>query len=124
MKAATKRFFGLAVEHLRAVALLEHAGAHDGDPVAHRHRLGLVVRDVQRGDADAALNPTDLGAHLHAKLGVEVGQRLVHQEDAGLADDGAAHRDALTLATREQSGLLIQQVGQSEDLRRVGDLLA
>jgi hypothetical protein len=43
----------------------------------------------------------DLGAHLHAQLGVEVGQRLVEQEDLGVAHDGAAHRHALALAARE-----------------------
>ena len=39
----------------------------------------------------------DLGTHLNAQLGVQVGERLVHQEDLGLANDGAAEGDALTL---------------------------
>jgi hypothetical protein len=43
----------------------------------------------------------DLGAHLHAQLGVEVRQRLVHQEHLRLAHDRAAHRDALALAAGE-----------------------
>ncbi len=33
----------------------------------------------------------DFGAHLRPQLGVEVGQRLVEQEDVRMADDGAAH---------------------------------
>jgi hypothetical protein len=52
--------------------------------------------------AGAAL---DLGAHLHAQLGVEVGQRLVEQEHLGIAHDRAAHRDALALAARQLRGL-------------------
>ena len=43
----------------------------------------------------------DLGAHRHAQFGVEVRQRLVEQEDARLAHDGAADRDALALAAGE-----------------------
>ena len=39
----------------------------------------------------------ELDAHLHAQLGVEIGQRLVEQEDLGMAHDGAAERDALAL---------------------------
>jgi hypothetical protein len=31
----------------------------------------------------------DLGAHLDAQFGVEIGQWLVEQEDLGIADDGA-----------------------------------
>ena len=41
----------------------------------------------------------DLRARLDAELGVEVGERLVHEEGGGLADDGATERDALALAT-------------------------
>jgi len=47
----------------------------------------------------------DLGAHLHAQLGVEVGERLVEQEHLGIAHDGTAHSDALALAARELLGL-------------------
>ena len=38
----------VVVELGRRADLLEHAVAHHGDPVAHRHRLDLVVRDVDR----------------------------------------------------------------------------
>ncbi len=66
---------------------------------AHRHGLDLVVGDVDRGGAQAPLQLGDLGAGGHPKLGVEVGQGLVHAEDLGLADDRPAHRDALPLPT-------------------------
>ena len=80
MKPATKRFAGRSYERLRRPDLLEHAVVHDRDPVAHRHRLDLVVRDVDRGRADLLLQAPDLAARLRAQLGVEVRQRLVHQE--------------------------------------------
>ena len=74
---------------------------HDRDAVAHRHRLDLVVGDVDGGRADLLLQPLDLAARLHAQLGVEVGERLVHQEHLRVAHERAAERDALLLAAGE-----------------------
>ena len=39
----------------------------------------------------------DLASHFGAQLGVEIGERLVEQEQVRIANDRAAHRDALTL---------------------------
>ena len=82
---------------------------HDRDPVAHRHRLDLVVGDVDGGRADLLLQAADLAARLRAQLGVEVRQRLVHQEDLRLADQRAAERDALRLAAGELARAALQQ---------------
>ena len=57
----------------------------------------------------------DLGAHLHAKLGVEVGERFVEEEHLRLAHDGAAHRHALALAARKLARVAREVVGQPED---------
>ena len=57
----------------------------------------------------------DLGTHLNAQLGVQVGERLVHQEDLGLTNDGAAEGDALTLTTGQSGGLTIQQSLDAQD---------
>ena len=83
MNSATKRLTGVLVEALRRVELLQLALPHHGDAVAERHRLRLVVRDVDRGHAQGTLDAGDLGPHLHAELRVEVGERLVHQERRG-----------------------------------------
>jgi hypothetical protein len=63
------------------------------------------VRDVHGGGARALVQQLDLGAHLHAQLGVQVGQRLVEQEQLGVARQGTAHRDALALAAGQRAGL-------------------
>jgi hypothetical protein len=65
----------------------------------------------------------DVGAGLHAQLGVEVGQRLVHQEHLRLAHDGPAHRHPLPLAAGERAGLAVEELGQVEHLGRLGHLL-
>ncbi len=115
---------GRPVVHVaRRVDLLQQAVLEDRDPVAHGHGLDLVVGDVHGGDAEATLQPGDLGAGLHAQLGVQVRQRLVHEEDLRLAHDGAAHRHALPLAAGEGLGLAAQVLGEVEDAGRVLDLL-
>ena len=83
MKPPTKRFTRAVVERLRVGDLLQLALAHDGDAVAHRHRLDLVVRDVDRRHAEVGLQLRDLRARLDAQLRVEVRERLVHQERRG-----------------------------------------
>jgi hypothetical protein len=54
----------------------------------------------------------DLGAHLHAQLGVEVRQRLVEQEHLRVAHDGAAHGDALALAAGELARVAVEELGE------------
>jgi hypothetical protein len=108
-------------QRLRRVALLQHAAAHDRDAVAERHRLDLVVRHVDRRDAEPLVQPAQLRPHRDAQLGVEVRQRLVHQERGRLARDRAAHRDALALTARERGGLAVQQLVEPEDPRDLLD---
>ena len=55
----------------------------------------------------------------HAQRGVEVGERLVEEEDPRVADDGAADGHALALAAGE---LLRQAVEQVVDLQQLGRL--
>src|SRR5438105_2890828 len=106
------------VQLLRRSRLLEHSLVHHDDAVAHRHRLDLVVGDVDRRRAEPLLELEDLRARRHAQLGVEVRERLVHQERLGLAHDRAAERHALALPARELLRLTLQELVEVEDLRR------
>ena len=113
------------VERGRVGDLHDAALLHHADPVAHGHRLGLVVGDVDDGGraallAQAAVQVGDPHPHRGAKLGVEVRQRLVEQEDLGLLDQRPADGDALGLAARE---LLRQPVEQRLDLEDARDLV-
>ena len=94
---------------------------HGDDPVGQCHRLDLVVRDVDRGRAEIAVQFLDLGPHLLAQPRVEIGQRLVEQERLGLPHDGAAHRHALALATRQRLRPALQQRLQPELLGSAAD---
>ena len=123
MNAATNRFGRVVEEVLRRVDLLQQAVAHHGDALAERHRLDLVMRHVDGRHAEALVQPRQLGAHRHAQLGVEVGERLVHQEGLRLAHHRAAHRDALALAAGEGAGLAVEQRLEAERGRHLVDAL-
>ena len=112
---------GLAVERLRRVHLLDGAVAHHGHARPERHRLDLVMRDVDGRDPEPVVQPRQLGAHVDTELGVEVRERLVHQEGLRLADDRPAHGDALALAARERARSALEQVLQPEQPRDVLD---
>ena len=107
------------VDLLRRADLLDAAAAHDDDAVGQRHRLDLVVGDVDERRRELLVQLLDLGAHLDAQLGVEIGERLVEEEDLRVAHDGAAHGDALSLAAGELARAALEEVVEAEDLRRL-----
>src|SRR2546430_9570888 len=48
--------------------------------MTHRHRLDLVVSDVDGRHLERLLDARNLGPHLNTQLGVEIRERLVHQK--------------------------------------------
>src|SRR6185312_11820901 len=55
---------------------------------------------------------------------VQIGERLVHEEEAGPADDGPAHGDTLLLTAGELARLAAEDVADAEGAGHVADLLA
>ena len=108
-EAGDERVRRVGVDAVRVADLLEDALAHDRDAVAHRHRLDLVVGDVDRRRPDLPLQSLDLAARLRPQLRVEVRERLVHQENLRLAHDRPPERDALALSSRELARLAVEQ---------------
>ena len=96
---------------------------HNDDPVAQGHGLGLVVCNVNKGCIDPFAELDDLSAHLVPELGVQVRQRLVHQENLGVPDDGAANGHALALAAGQGLRLPAQVLGDIQNLCSLLDLL-
>ena len=107
---------GRGVHIARRRALLHTPLVQQHHLVSHAHGLGLVVRHVHHGEAQALLQLAQLGAHLLAQLRIQVGQRLVHQAHAGLGHQGAAQRHALLLPAGQLCGPTLQQRGQAEQL--------
>ena len=110
------------VEIRRAAELLDVPTVHDDDEVGHRHRFFLVVRDVDEGDPDVALDVLELELHLLAELQVECAERLVEQQHARDVDERAGECDALLLATRQLLRLAAAVAGEPDDPQHLVDL--
>ena len=92
---------------------------HDGDPVGNGQGFLLIVGDVDGGDAEAPLKLLDDGTHLHSQLGVQITQGFVHQQNAGLDDEGSGQSDALLLTAGQLVGLPVCQMGDLHQLQRL-----
>jgi hypothetical protein len=102
------------VQRLRRSDLEYFAVVEDRDPVRHRERFLLVVGHVHRGDAEILLQLADLGAHLQAHFRVEVGERLIEQEDLGIQHQSAGERHALLLPARELPRVALAEAAQPQ----------
>ena len=78
-----------------------------------RHRLDLVVGDEDGRDAER-LDAAARNSHAHqvAQLGVEVGQRLVEQQQVRLVHQRAGQRHPLLLAAAQQRRRAIGQMAE------------
>jgi len=83
MKSATNHGAGSVVDLLRRADLLDTALVHDGDTIRHRHRLELVVGDVDGGRIDAVVQLAQLTAHQPAKFRIQRAQRLIMRKALG-----------------------------------------
>jgi hypothetical protein len=102
--------------------LLQAAGAQHRHARSERYGLDLVMGDIQRRGPEAPVQRRDLGSDLHSQLGIEVGERFVHEEHAGVAHHRAAHRDSLPLTARQRAGHALQEVLQCQEAGRLRDL--
>ena len=62
-----------------------------------------------------------LDPHLHAQLGVKVGERFVEQEHLRLFHDGPANGDPLALAARQLAGLAVKVGFQLQNAGSIGN---
>ena len=111
----------LLIQVARRALLHDPAGVHDDDTVGHRQRFGLVVRDVERGHFQFALDPADLQPGAVAQAGVEVRQRLVEQQQLRAGGDGARQRHALLLSAGQFGRTAVGELAHADDVERPGD---
>ena len=96
-KSATKR--GAAGDRDgTACPIARCAPAHDADLVGDVERFVLVVRDENRGRLLLLQNVAHFETQLFAHFDVEVGKRLVEEQQLGPRRECARERDALLLA--------------------------
>ena len=112
---------GHVVDFAGRAQLLQGAFVHDRDLVGHGHALNLIMGDVDHGGAQFVLQAFDFGAHVDAQEGVDVGEGLVHEENNGLAHDGAAEGDALLLAAGAEARRPLQRMGDAQHFGHIAD---
>ncbi len=105
----------LFVELGGGAELLDRAVVHDRDRVGHRHRFLLVVRDVDEGEPELALDELQLELHLLAELEVECAERLVEQQHLRAVHERSRKRDALLLPAGQLARLALVEPFEPDD---------
>ena len=108
------------IEIQRCADLLDAAMVQHHDLGGERHGLDLVMGDIDHGGGELAVELGDLDAGIDPQRRVQIGQRLVEEEDAGLAHDGPADGDPLALAAGELAGLAVRAAASDAGSRRCG----
>ena len=124
MKLATNTVDGAVVDLGRRADLVDVAGVHDRDAVAHRQRFLLVVGHVDERDPDLALDALELELHRMTQFEVERAERFVEQQRARIVHQRAGQCDTLLLAAGQLGGPALGEVGQTDDLQQFVDPLA
>ena len=104
----------MRIEVVRRPLLHDVTILHQHDVIRHRHGFGLVMRDVDGGNAQLRLNLLQLIAHLIAELRVEVAKRLVQQEHLRIAHQRTSQCHTLTLTAGELRRLAVKQFIQTQ----------
>src|SRR5207244_5267684 len=107
----------------RRADLLDASGVHHRDAIGHHQRFALVVRDEDRGDAEAPLQPGDLHSHLLAQLQVEVRQWFVQQKDRGPYHQRPRQRHTLALSARELERPALGESAELHEIQRLAHAL-
>ena len=106
---------------VRRADLHDPAVAQDRHAVTERERLGLVVRDVERGHAELREERLEVVEKSVAESAVERSERLVEQEDARLGGERAGEGDALLFASRERRHGAVLESGEPDEVQRLPD---
>ena len=88
-----ERVGGFLVDLPWCADLADPAAVNNGDPVAHAHGLNLVVGHIDGGGTDFLLELLEFVTSRRPALGIEIGERLIEQEDIRLANQrpGQSH---------------------------------
>ncbi len=89
---------------------------HRGGVASEQERLGGLGGGVHHGALAAREQPRELVAQLLAQLVVEVGERLVEEDEVRLLHQGAGQRGALLLAAGQLGRLAVEERREPEQL--------
>ena len=104
-----------------ALAVASAAAEHD-DPVGQLEGLVDVVGDQQHRGGLGLVDVQEQVLHLHPGQGVQRAERLVEQQDAGVAGQGPGQRGALGHAAGDLAGPVLGEAVQAHELQQLGHL--
>ena len=81
---------GALIDFLGCADLEQLAVVHDGNAVAHRERLFLVVGDEHEAHPQLALERLEFALHLLTELEVESAERFIEEKHLGFVDERRA----------------------------------
>ena len=122
-KAGNEEIAGVIEDFLRSTDLLDITITHDDDSITEGHSLSLVVGNIDKGGIDTLTELDNLCTHLVTQLCIEVGQRLIHQEDSRVTDDCTADCNTLALTTGQSLRLTVEVLGNVKNLCCFADFL-
>src|SRR6516165_1330905 len=93
--------------------LFEPAALHHCDAVGQCHRFRLIVRHIENRQVEFSLQPSNLQPHLLSQFGIEVGKRLIEQQESWSINKSASQRDALLLTAGKLRRAALCQTGKS-----------
>ena len=85
--------------------MLNNAFAHYNYAVTHCHCFALVMGYIYNGNAQFLLNGQNFKTHAFTKLSVQVGQRFVEKQEAGLSNESTSQSYTLLLTTGKLVGI-------------------
>jgi len=107
----------LAVEFEGTAGLEQAAAFDDGEVVGSRDEIGRMVRDVEKGQVEVALEIAKESAQVAAQGGIEVGEGFVEEDESGLEDEGATEGGARRLTAGEGGGEVMESRAEVESIR-------
>src|SRR5574344_1792009 len=107
----------------RRANLLNMAHRHNDDAVRQSQSFNLVVRNVDHIAAELMVKKLNFTSHRRSELRIQIGKRLIEEEDFRVADNSTAHSDSLPLAAGKFIRLLVELAGQAQKLSSRHNLL-
>src|SRR6185436_19355882 len=92
-------------ELIRRAGLEQLPVDDDADPVGERRGVFEIVCDDDRGEIEVAEVLVELEADRRLRMGVQSRQRLVEEENVGVACERPGEANSLTFAAGEVSGV-------------------
>src|SRR5258705_364651 len=106
----------VVVDDLRRGDLLDPPMREDAHAIGDGEGLLLIVRDEDRGGLRVPENGLDLLPHLRAKVGVQVGERLVEEQQGGSGRQRAGHRHPLLLPAGQLVRVAVAEPPQADQV--------